>query len=145
MIAVSECLIGRNCRYDGGSKLDEAILTLFERGEAICICSECLGGLPTPREPSEIEPGFSGEDVLDGRARVFSESGDDVTDFFLKGAEIALKVCVENGVTRAILKSESPSCGCGEIYDGTFEGGIVSGDGVMAAILKRHGIAVQCR
>ena len=142
---VSACLVGHKCRYDGGSKPNAQVLALYARGEAVAFCPECLGGLTVPREPSEIEPGFSGVDVLNGKARVLTAGGLDVTEAFLAGAENALRMCVEIGAKLAILKSHSPSCGCDAIYDGTFSGVLSGGDGVTAALLKRHGIAVQCR
>lgn len=141
MVAVSWCLCGGKCRYDGTAKPDEKGIALAEKG-AVCICPEVLGGLPIPREPAEIVGG-DGSDVLDGRAKVLSVSGRDVTAEYIAGAEKALRICMEKGVTRAILKANSPSCGCGRIYDGSFTGSRKTGDGVTAALFKRHGIAVE--
>lgn len=141
MLIVSKCLTGCPCRYDGKSKPDPAIAALVERGEAVAVCPEVLGGLPTPRVSAELSG--SGEDVLDGRARVMTRDGRDVTDEFVRGAYEALKAAKEAGADRAILKSKSPSCGCGTVYDGTFTGTAVSGDGVTAALFKRNGIAVE--
>lgn len=140
MVAVSWCLCGRECRYDGTAKPDAQAMALAEGG-ALCICPEVMGGLPIPREPAEIVGG-DGYDVLDGRARVISVSGKDVTAEYVAGAEKALRLCREKGVTHALLKANSPSCGSGRIYDGSFTGGKRKGDGVTAALFKRNGIAV---
>ena len=99
MIVVSKCLAGEPCRYDGGDNLVPEVRALVERGEAIAVCPEVLGGLPTPRTPSEIQ--------TDGRVR--SKQGEDVTEAFLRGAERAMEICRENGCTAAILKARSPS------------------------------------
>lgn len=141
MEAVSWCLAGRKCRYDGSAKTDMRAVALAERG-AVCVCPEVLGGLPVPREPAEIVGG-DGSDVLDGRARVITAGGRDVTAEYISGAEKALKICMEKKVTHAMFKANSPSCGCGSIYDGSFTGKKVSGDGVTAALFKRNGIAVD--
>lgn len=138
--AVSACLAGEACRYDGKANPDERAIMLKEQG-ALLICPECLGFLPTPREPAEIVGG-DGADVLDGKARVVTRSGKDVTDAFLAGAGKALSLCREHGTAQAFLKARSPSCGCGIIYDGTFTGNRIKGDGVTAALLKRNGIRV---
>lgn len=141
MIAVSECLNGVPCRYDGKSKPDERVRELVKKG-AVCICPEVLGGLETPRSPAEIQGG-DGYDVLDGRARVVTKDGRDVTEAYIAGAERALEICRKNGVTEAVLKAKSPSCGSGAIYDGSFTGRLKAGFGVAAALLERNGIAVR--
>lgn len=140
MIAVSECLNGVPCRYDGRSKPDERARELVNKG-AVCI-SEVLGGLETPRSPAEIQGG-DGYDVLDGRARVVTKDGRDVTEAYIAGAGRALEICQKNGVTEAVLKAKSPSCGSGTIYDGSFTGKLKAGFGVAAALLERSGIAVR--
>ena len=132
MIIVSACLAGIPCRYDGGRKTDPAILELVRSGQAIPLCPEQLGGLTTPRVPAEIRDG-----------RVFTRDGRDVTEEFHRGAAIVLDMALEYGCGEAILKARSPSCGKGEIYDGTFSGRLVPGDGVTAAILSENGIAVR--
>ncbi len=144
MIAVSQCLAGHPCRYDGRSKTDESIKAMVQNGEAVCICPECMGGMPTPRDPCEIRGGDGG-DVLCGRARVISRTGADCTNAFVRGAHKALEVCRRAGVTKAILKARSPSCGRGEIYDGTFSGTCKSGNGVTAALLLAHNIQIETR
>jgi len=112
-----------------------------ETSELIPVCPEEAGGLPTPRPPAEIVGG-DGEDVLNGKAKVMTVDGRDVTDAYLKGAHHALQVAQAHGATQVILKARSPSCGCSDIYDGTFSGTLTSGDGVTTALLKRHGITV---
>ena len=130
-ILVSACLLGENCRYDGkaGKRID--IESLRKKYNLIPVCPEVLGGLPTPRTPSERV----GE-------RVVMKDGRDVTDNFMKGAREALKICEAFGCKRAILKERSPSCGSGEIYDGTFSKSLTAGDGMTAALLKENGIRV---
>lgn len=144
MILVSSCLSGVPCRYDGKAKEHERIKLLVESGEAIAVCPECLGGLPTPRTPSEIVGG-DGADVLCGRARVMTSDGRDVTEAFLRGAEAVAEIARKNGIEHAILKADSPSCGCGRIYDGSFTGAKCSGDGVAAARLRQCGIRVETK
>lgn len=132
-ILVSACLLGVNCKYDGGSNRCEAVCSLLDR-EDIClipVCPEQLGGLPTPRAPSEL---------LDGS--VISCSGKDVTNFFQRGAEEALRIAQNLGCQCAILKERSPSCGSGKIYDGTFSHTLKSGDGVTAKLLQTAGIQI---
>jgi uncharacterized protein YbbK (DUF523 family) len=140
-ILVSACLLGVNCRYDGGNSRDENAINRLKTGELIPVCPEEAGGLSTPRPPVEIVGG-DGNDVLDGKAKVMTVDGEDKTEEFLKGARHALALAQSQGVTRVILKAKSPSCGCGTIYDGSFSGTLISGDGVTTALLKRHGIEV---
>ena len=141
MIAVSECLSGRPCRYDGRAKPDKGAQALVKAG-AVCICPEVLGGLDTPRSPAEIQGG-DGFDVLDGKAKVVNKAGEDVTAQYVKGAEIVLELCKKYGVTEAVLKEKSPSCGSSLIYDGSFTGTLRPGVGVTAALLLRNGISVR--
>ena len=133
MILVSKCLLGVPCRMDGQSKLVPEILKLYEEGKAVPVCPEVLGGLPTPREPAEKLP--------DGR--VINRLGEDVTEQFQKGAEEALRTCLQTGCTSAILKSKSPSCGFGLIHNGKFDGGLVDGNGIFADLLLAAGIPVM--
>jgi len=142
MVLVSACLLGINCRYDGSNNLDKRVLDfLAENGNFVAICPEILGGLHIPRGPYEIMGG-TGEDVINGRARLISDKGEDVTREFIKGAEESLKIAKRNSIKMAILKSKSPSCGVKLIYDGTFSHTIIEGDGVTAALLRREGIDV---
>lgn len=138
---VSSCLIGLKTRYDGGDKFCAKIQELVKRGEAVPFCPEQGGGLTTPRPPAEIVGG-DGHDVLAGRARVINRLGEDVTEQFIHGASAMFELARMVGATGAIIKALSPSCGAGAIYDGTFSGTIVEGDGVTAALLKESGIKV---
>lgn len=138
---VSACLLGETCRYDGRSKPNKEVILLSKKEELIPVCPELLGGLDAPRGPSEITGG-DGNDVLEGRAKVMSKDGRDVSEFSIKGARAVLEVAQKEGITEAHLKSKSPSCGCGKIYDGTFSGKLKTGDGVTAALLKKNGIRV---
>jgi Uncharacterized conserved protein len=141
MILVSACLCGMNTRYDGENNSNEKVKELLKAGKAIALCPEQLGGLCTPRPPHEISGG-NGEKVLYGNARVLSKDGIDGTSYFIKGAEETLKIALEFGVTSAILKAKSPSCGFGKIYDGSFSKNLIDGNGVTAELLKRNGIKV---
>lgn len=139
---VSACLAGIDCAWDGKDRMDPRIKAMVEKGLAVAVCPEVLGGRTIPRTQTEIRGG-SGEDVLDGRAKVFDENSKDVTSEFLKGAQKALDIAKKHNIKKAILKSRSPSCGCGEIYDGSFQGRLVRGNGVTAALLKRQGVSCQ--
>jgi uncharacterized protein YbbK (DUF523 family) len=140
-VLVSACLAGVPCTHTGVAKTRAWALRLVAEGRAVTVCPEVRGGLPIPRPESEIVGGH-GEDVVDGRARVLSVDGEDVTANYLRGAEAARAAAARSGATLAILKARSPSCGCGAVYDGTFEGRLVGGDGVTAALLKRVGLDV---
>jgi len=133
MIIVSACLAGVNCSYKATNAEHEKVVELVGNGEAIKVCPELLGGLTVPRTPAEIRDG-----------RVVTKDNQDVTDAFVKGAENVLSICKEYGCKKAILKDKSPSCGCGKIYDGTFTGTIIDGDGFTAKLLKENGIEVTC-
>ena len=130
-ILISACLLGVRCRYDGGSKPQEPILRLMEKYTLIPVCPEQLGGLPTPRLPSERIG-----------AQVVMKDGTDVTAAYRRGAEEALRLARLFGCRRAVLKEHSPSCGSGTIYDGTFRHRRISGDGLTAALLKANGVQV---
>ncbi|VVB79622.1 Uncharacterised protein [uncultured archaeon] len=131
MKIVSACLAGINCRYDGKSKPCQDIINLVKQGKAIPVCPEQLGGLSTPRNIAEQK-----------REKVFTKDGKDITAQVIKGAEEALKIAKLANCTEAILKSKSPSCGCGKIYDGTFSGKLIDGDGVFTKFLKKNNIKV---
>lgn len=132
-ILVSACLLGVPCRYDGKSKKHPEVEALQAQGhELIPVCPEVQGGLSTPRPPAERQ--------RDGR--VVNREGTDVTAQYQAGAEIALNTAREQGCELAILKERSPSCGSGEIYDGTFTGQLIPGDGVAAQRLRQAGIKV---
>jgi uncharacterized protein YbbK (DUF523 family) len=142
MLVVSACLLGIGCRYDGDSSPNPQLLEAFSRGEVIPVCPEQLGGMPTPRVPSEIRGG-NGFDVIDGRCPVVDRDGNDRTGAFLRGAREVLRICQLCGLRRAVLKERSPSCGTFEIADGTFSGRTRAGMGVTAALLSREGIIVS--
>ena len=141
MKLVSACLLGIKCRYDGKSKPNEKVLELSKKETLIPVCPEQLGGLPTPRVAQEIQ-GMSGEKVLDGDCKVLNKKGKDVTEQFIKGAEETLKITKIYNIKEAILKQRSPSCGCGQQYDGTFTKTLIKGDGVTTALLKKKGIKI---
>ena len=130
-VLVSRCLFGVPCRYDGASRPYPGLDALSERFTVVTVCPECDGGLPVPRPAGERR----GD-------RVVTKDGDDLTAFYVKGAEIALAEAKRTGATVALLKSRSPSCGVGRIHDGTFSGGMTDGDGVTAKLLKENGIQV---
>ena len=130
-ILISACLLGEKCRYDALSKPNEQVKSLSSKYELIPVCPEVLGGLPTPRNPSEIQ----GDKVI-------MVDGTDVTRQYSAGAQMALAIAKENGCTCAILKSRSPSCGRGLVYDGTYTKTLVKGDGITARLLMENGISV---
>lgn len=130
-ILVSACLLGVNCRYNGKGELAPGIRKLMERCHPVPVCPEIMGGLPTPRTPAERSGG-----------RVITRDGDDVTDAYERGAEEAVRLAKLYGCRYAVLKERSPSCGSGTIYDGTFTGTRIPGDGVTAARLAQEGVAV---
>ena len=141
MHLISACLCGVNCKYSGKDNFNEKALELFNKGLAIPVCPEVLGGLSTPREPDEIILG-TGKEVLKGCAKVVQKDGKDNTEAFIKGAEKVLEIAKKLDAKKAILKSGSPSCGCGKIYDGTFSGNKIEGNGVTAELLIHNGIEV---
>lgn len=130
-ILVSACLLGVACRYDGKSKPDSGVIALKENYSLIPVCPEILGGLPTPRIPCEISDG-----------RVINRAGEDKTAEYLRGAEETLRLARLFDCDTAVLKKKSPSCGSGEIYDGSFTGKTSEGDGVCAGLLKQNGIKI---
>ena len=130
-ILISACLLGSCCRYDGASKAHPLAALLAERHTLVPVCPEQLGGLPTPRPPAERQGGT-----------VRTRSGIDVTDQYRRGAEETLRLCRLLGCEAAVLKERSPSCGRGQIYDGTFSGTLTAGDGVTAELLTANGIPV---
>ena len=127
----SACLIGVKCRYDGKSKPDMKVVELAKKEVLIPVCPEQMGGLSTPRQPAEQR-----------RKRIFTKTGRDVTKNFARGAKQVLGLAKLFGIREAIFKQRSPSCGCGQVYDGTFSGKIINGDGITTTLLKRNGIKV---
>lgn len=136
---VSACLLGCPCKHDGGSNRNSKVEEFLVGKEFITVCPEAEGGLPTPRDPAEIVGG-GGADFLEGRASVRTKAGNDVSSYFRRGAEIALKKAKAFGVQGAILKERSPSCGVRRIYDGAFQGLAVPGQGVAASTLAAAGL-----
>lgn len=132
-LLISACLLGVACRYDGASKglPEDTLRALMARHTLVPACPEQLGGLPTPRAPSERRGSC-----------VVMRTGADVTDAYTRGAQQTLALAQRFGCTAALLKQRSPSCGKGEIYDGTFTGTLTPGDGVAAALLSAHGIRI---
>ena len=127
-ILVSGCLLGENCKYNGGNNYSEKVAEYIKGHEVISVCPECMGGLPTPRIPAEIVDGV-----------VTNREGQVVDEEFRRGAQIALKIAKREQIDVAILQSRSPSCGSKQIYDGSFSGVKVDGQGVFAKLLKEHG------
>ena len=130
-ILISACLIGLNCKYDGGNNENSKLVELMKEKDLVPICPEQLGGLKTPRVSAERK-----------QEKVITKEGVDVTKEYQKGAEEVLKLAKKLNIKKAILKSRSPSCGIDEIYDGTFSHNLVKGDGVTAELLKKNGIEV---
>lgn len=128
---VSACLLGVSCRYDGKSKGDDRVKALMDKYDLIPVCPEIMGGMPTPRVPSEIKNG-----------RVYGEDGNDVTEYFKKGAEEVLSLAKLYGCKKALLKENSPSCGFGRVYDGSFSKKLVEGNGIAADLLYENGIEI---
>ena len=132
MLVISACLCGVNCKYSGKNNLNEKALKLLKEGKAVLICPEQLGGLKTPRLPSEIN-----------KDKVINKEGEDVTQNFVRGAKEALKIAKAVGATCAILKDGSPSCGVNYIYDGTFKGEKIEGMGITAKMFSENGIIIK--
>ncbi len=130
-ILVSTCLLGVHCRYDGGHQERKEMIELFKYGNVIPVCGEQMGGLTTPREPAE---------EVDGK--ILTISGIDVTVQFHRGAQDILKLAKDIGAKKAYLKTKSPMCGSGQIYDGSFKGKLIDGDGVLTKLLKNNGIEI---
>lgn len=130
-ILVSACLLGVKCRYNGKGEKEPWVEKLGEKHRLIPVCPEKLGGFPTPCPPAEIVEG-----------RVVTRDGENVTPAYEKGAEAALRLARRYGCTLAVLKEKSPSCGSGQIYDGTFTGRMAKGEGICTRLLREHGIKV---
>ena len=132
---VSACLAGVKCKYNGESNKNVTVCRLVKEGRAIALCPEVLGGLPIPRVPCEI--------IYNGSKReVLNRDGKDVTENFVTGAKKTLEIAKLVDAKVAILKSKSPSCGFGKIYDGTFSGRLIDGNGVTSQLLVDNGIQV---
>ena len=143
MILCSSCLLGLCVNYRGASHPHPDLVRLAREGKVVCFCPEQGGGLATPRVPSEIEPGATADQVLDGAARVRDRDGADVTEAFLRGARLAVQMAELVRPDVIVLRNGSPSCGVSLVHDGTFQGRKVPGCGVAACALKRAGYKVQ--
>jgi len=132
VLVVSACLLGRPCTYRGDANRRDPVAALADRFELVAVCPEEAGGLATPRPAAELG--------ADGRVR--TADGDDVTDAFERGAEVAVRVARGRGAVGAVLKGRSPSCGCHGVYDGTFTRTLVAGEGITAAALRSAGVPV---
>ena len=131
-IAVSACLLGENCKYNGGNNRSEALLRMLSGHTVIPVCPEVLGGLPVPRVPAEIVNGT-----------VINREGANVDEAFRKGAEKAVALIRKEQPDLVILQSRSPSCGVKQVYDGTFSGTLVSGRGIFAGMVSQAGFMVR--
>ena len=144
MILVSACLLNQPVSYKGDSNPCQLLLEAVARGhgeQLVPFCPEVAGGLPTPRLPAEIRGG-AGAEVLNNQAVVMNKEAQNVTAAFVDGAQKCAELCQEKGITVAILKQRSPSCGSKAIYDGTFSGKTIDGQGVTAALLTSMGVKV---
>jgi len=143
MLVMSACLAGVNCKYTGGNNAREVCQELAAQDKVLLICPEVITSLGCPREAAEILGSGGGEGVWQGTARVLTKSGQDVTELFKAGALACLDTIKSNSQTPAVvLQSRSPSCGVSRIYDGTFSGQLVDGDGVLVSLLRQHQIPV---
>ena len=130
-IMVSACLLGENCKYNGGNNRNEQLIEWLKGYEVISVCPEQMGGLPTPRTPSEICEGI-----------VYTQDGRDVDEQFRLGAKKCLEIALKEKPSLIILQSRSPSCGVKQVYDGSFSGKLKNGSGITAALLKENGFKV---
>ncbi|MDP2561472.1 DUF523 domain-containing protein [Psychrobium sp. 1_MG-2023] len=142
-ILISACLLGRKVRYDGQviTEPEQLIMQWKTQGRVIAVCPEVDAGMAIPRLPAEIIAGDS-QGVIEQRNRVMDKQGDDVTDYFIKGAHIALSLCQQYDIKVAILTERSPSCGSSEVYDGEFTNKLIVGQGVTTTLLRAHGVKV---
>lgn len=147
MFVVSSCLLGNNCKYNGGNNYSEDVAEFCQNHSVILVCPETAGGLKSPRPPAEHRRLVQADGSTE--TRVIDNTGDDLTENFVCGAKRSLEAvvsrCAELGeeIEGAILKANSPSCGSEQIYDGTFTGTLIPGDGIFAKMLKDMGISVM--
>ncbi|MBR6817976.1 MAG: DUF523 domain-containing protein [Acidaminococcaceae bacterium] len=144
MILISACLAGRNVKYNGSNNAVPWLCEWIERHkeQVLLVCPEVMGGLPTPRLPAEIQFSEANSGAVPEKRRVVNKAGEDVTEQFLIGAEKVLELVKQHHITSAILKANSPSCSGFYIYDGTFSGTKIVGQGITAALLMEHGVRV---
>lgn len=143
-LLISACLLGQKVRYDGNDNLQThtRLQAMVAAGDVVTICPEIAGGLSTPRDPAEIEPGATALDVIHGKAKIITIHHEDVTAAYLTGAYKTLQLAQQHHIHVAILKARSPSCGSQQIYDGHFSRALIPGMGVTAALLRAHNILV---
>jgi uncharacterized protein YbbK (DUF523 family) len=143
-VLVSACLLGLKTRYDGIDNRDQKVIDYLKENniDFYPLCAEQLGGLATPREPCEIEYGFTAKDVLKEKAKIYTRSGKDVTEKYLKGAKLVIDFCKRFNITHAILQPRSPACGYPVVYDGQFKGNLKEGNGLLAQLLIDNGIEI---
>lgn len=137
MFLVSACLLGVNCKYNGKNNKNDKIIEFLKDKEFIMVCPEQLGGLSTPRIPCEIINGEDNKDI-----KIINKEGTVLTENFLKGANEVVKIAKNYNIKKAILKAKSPSCGKNLIYDGSFTGTLIKGDGITTKLLKKNKIEV---
>ena len=140
MYIISACLCGVNCKYNGLNNYNEKCNELFISGKAILVCPEQLGGLSTPRVPSELQDNTL--NIIKKNGKILNKDGEDVTENFLKGAREVATIEKKLNIKKAILKEGSPSCGVNYIYDGTFTGNKIKGNGITTELLKALDIEV---
>ena len=142
MFIISKCLLGANCKYNGANNYNEDVVQFTKSHTFTMVCPETCGGLKSPRDPAEIVRSD------DGSFRVIDTKGVDLTRAFVEGATKELENSLEDAASKceriegAILKANSPSCGCGKIYDGSFSHTVIDGDGIFAGELKKRGIII---
>ncbi|PBC08874.1 DUF523 domain-containing protein [Mesorhizobium sp. WSM3859] len=143
-VLVSACLLGSKVRYNGSFRLDHhPVLARWQsEGRIVQICPEVAAGFSTPRPPAEIQSAGDGHAVLQGHGRVIEQTGSDVTHLYREAGQLALDLARETGCRYAVLTDGSPSCGSNFIYDGSFSGARVAGQGTTTALLEENGIRV---
>lgn len=141
MILISACLCGVNCRHDGCIIENQLLKKLVALKKAIPLCPEILGGRGVPRQPSEIVGG-SADDVINGMAKIIDKTGVDLTSEILTGVLQVVATAKKLEIKKAVLKTKSPACGMGKIFDGTFSGKLTDGNGILTTALIKEGIEV---
>jgi len=137
-ILISACILGENCRYDGKNCSQQFLINA--NVEWLPVCPEVQGNLETPRAPAELQG--NAEEILRGNSRILNNVGEDVTSNFINGTKKCIEIANRENITFAILKSRSPSCGVGEVYDGSFSGNLTKGDGLFSHLCQKNGIKI---
>jgi uncharacterized protein YbbK (DUF523 family) len=143
-VLVSACLVGLKTRYNGVDNRNQNVINYLKKNniDFYPLCAEQLGGLSTPREPCEIEYGFTAKDVIQGKAKIYGKSGKDVTESYINGCNLVIDFCKRFNITHAILQPRSPACGYPVVYDGQFKGNLKKGNGLLAQLLLDNGIEI---